>query len=98
MRGLSINDKALFNIVYDPGQVREGLCIRNLTVIIYEREYQVFKFHFSEEGITLDPDDKKYRELGFHSNLDDPLKDIQLREKTIEIINLLISSSYINRG
>lgn len=98
LRGLNIEGKTLFHIVYDPGEVREGLCIKNLTVIIYEREYQAFKFHFSEDGITLDPDYKKYSGLGFHSKIDDPLTDEKLREKTIEAINLLISSSYIRRG
>ena len=86
--------KTLFRIIYDPGQVREGLCIKELVMTIYEGDDQAFKFHFTKNGVILDPDYKKYS-MYVQSNLDDPLEDVKLRKKTIEAINLLISSSYI---
>ena len=83
-----------FNINYNPGQVREGLCIKELVMTISEGRYQAFQFHFTEDGIRLDPDYKRYK-MRVNSNMNDPLEDVELREKTIETINLLISSIYI---
>jgi hypothetical protein len=86
--------KTSFRIIYDPGQVREGLCIKELVMTIYEGDDQAFKFHFTKNGVILDPDYKKYR-MHVQSNINDPIEDVKLRKKTIEAINLLISSSYI---
>jgi hypothetical protein len=95
LRRFEKHGKTLFKINFYPGAVREGLCIKNLTMIIYEQGYQVFKFHFTEDGIILDPDYKKYRMFNANTKKDNPLEDEEFRNKTIEAINLLISSSYL---
>lgn len=94
LRKFEMEGKTLFRIIYDPGQVREGLCIKELVMTIYEGDDQAFKFHFTKNGVILDPDYKKYR-MHVQSNINDPIEDVKLRKKTIEAINLLISSSYI---
>ena len=94
LRKFEMEGKTLFRIIYDPGQVREGLCIKELVMTIYEGDDQAFKFHFTKNGVILDPDYKKYS-MYIQSNMDDPLEDVKLRKKTIEAVNLLISSSYI---
>ncbi|MGD9354024.1 MAG: hypothetical protein PVI72_13940 [Desulfobacterales bacterium] len=94
LRKFEMEGKTLFRIIYDPGQVREGLCIKELVMTIYEGDDQAFKFHFTKNGVILDPDYKKYR-MHVQSTINDPIEDVKLRKKTIEAINLLISSSYI---
>jgi len=94
LRKFEMEGKTLFRIIYDPGQVREGLCIKELVMTIYEKDYQAFQIHFTKNGVILDPDYEKYS-MHVQSNISDPLEDVKLREKTIEAINLLISSSYI---
>lgn len=94
LRKFEMEGKTLFRIIYDPGQVREGLCIKELVMTIYEGDDQAFKFHFTKNGVILDPDYKKYS-MHVQSNINDPIEDVKLRKKTIEAINLLITSSYI---
>lgn len=96
LRSISNEGKTLFSSYYEPGQVREGLCIKDLYMIFRERGgYVAFQFHFSEDKVALSPVYKRYSKLNAHTNLNDPLEDEEFRRTTIEAINLLISSSYI---
>jgi hypothetical protein len=94
LREFEMEGKTLFRIIYDPGQVKDGLCVKELLMTIYEGDNQAFKFHFTKNGVILDPDYKKYR-VYVQSNINDPIEDVKLRKNTIEAINLLITSSYI---
>ena len=94
LRKFEMEGKTLFRITYDPGQVKEGLWVKELVMTIYEGDDQAFKFHFTKNGVILDPDYKKYS-MYVQSNMNDPLEDVKLRKKTIEAVNLLISSSYV---
>jgi hypothetical protein len=94
LREFEMEGKTLFRITYDPGQVKDGLWVKELLMSIYEGDNQAFKFHFTKNGIIFDPDNKKYR-FYVQSNINDPIEDVKLRKNTIEAINLLITSSYI---
>lgn len=94
LREFEMEGKTLFRITYDPGQVKDGLWVKELLMTIYEGDNQAFKFHFTKNGVILDPDIKKYR-FYVQSNINDPIEDVKLRKNTVEAINLLITSSYI---
>ena len=97
LREFEMEGRTLFRITYDPGQVKDGLWVKELLISIYEGDNQAFKFHFTKNGVILDPDNKKYR-FYVQSNINDPIEDVKLRKNTIEAINLLITSSYISSG
>ena len=94
LREFEMEGETLFRITYDPGQVKNGLFVKELLMTIYEKDNQAFKFHFTKNGVILDPDYKKYR-VYVQSNIDDPIDDVKLRKNTIEAINFLITSLYI---
>lgn len=95
LRYLNIKGKTSFMIYYQPGIVRQGLLIKNFVITFTEPPYHAFELEFSEDGISLNPDYKKYNMLRSRTINDDPLDDTEFKEKTIQAINILISSSYI---
>jgi hypothetical protein len=97
LRSLHIDGKSSFLIAYEPGEVSEGICTKDLVIIISKRGQELIVFKFTEESIIMEPVYKKYNDFRASTKTDDPLNETNLREKTIEAINLLISSAYISR-
>jgi len=97
LRSVHIDGKSSFLITYEPGEVSEGLCTKDLKIIISKRGQELIVFEFTEEGINLKPIYRKYKDFCISIKMDDPLSDIKLREKTVDTINLLVTSAYISR-